>query len=239
MRYVLLLCLGLLSSIACSSPTTPTPAAAREVSGAPPLVGAVTVAGAPAPAAAPVVRPVLSAIAPATVPTSTVTMTYTGRGFDGRAHVQLMRDGSMYQPGTVLSRSSTQLVVEEKLSAFSPGRYLALVRNANDLISNAVEFVIARVPFALSSVTPTVVHQGTVTMTLTGTGFDGGVHAQIFNGRDVFGGGKIVSRSPTQLVIEIALASLAPGTYQIRVINGSDGVPSSNGLAFQIRSGRG
>lgn len=88
----------------------------------------------------------------------------------------------------------------------------------------------------MASVTPPVVPQGTLIMTLTGTGFDAGVTAQIYSGTTVFGGGRIVSRSPTQLVVEVKLASLAPGMYLVRAINGYNGVPFSNGVGIQIRS---
>lgn len=136
-----------LVSAACSpasAPSAPTPTPDPRTANGPATTECTAADGQPTTAstaaAVPGTAPTLSSISPSTVPLSMVTMTFIGKSFDSRASLQFMRDNTLYHSGTVLSRTSTQLVVEVNLSSLAPGRYLARVKNSNDLASSWVDF---------------------------------------------------------------------------------------------------
>ena len=92
--------------------------------------------------------PKITAITPTSVRPSTFTLTITGSAFDSNAIDQIYwkSSGSLVGNGTILSRTSTQIVVQEFMTGATAGTYQVRVRNGDGTLSNAMDLTLAAVP---------------------------------------------------------------------------------------------
>jgi hypothetical protein len=84
---------------------------------------------------------------------------------------------------------------------------------------------LAPAPPAIVSLTPATAAGATISLTVEGTGFDeSGSAAEVAeaSGR-IVARGTITARTPTRLVVTLALAGVSPGRYEVRVSNPDGG----------------
>lgn len=94
--------------------------------------GATLTITTPTPAA-----PTISSISPSSVTASTFTLTINGSNFDSGAVDQVYNpSGTFIGQGTIVSRSSTQIVVTEAMGGTGAGNYTVKVKNSNGQLSN-------------------------------------------------------------------------------------------------------
>ncbi|MDA2925655.1 hypothetical protein MYX78_00210 [Acidobacteria bacterium AH-259-G07] len=100
--------------------------------------------------------PQITYIDPPQVEPSTFTLTINGKNFDSGAKDQVYWKatgtliGSGVESGDLISLSSNQLVVKERMDGVEPGTYLVRVKNGNGKLSNGVDLVVL----------PTVTYEG-------------------------------------------------------------------------------
>jgi hypothetical protein len=117
--------------------------------------------------------PVITSVSPLSTQAGTFNLTINGSGFDPGAIDQIYwaADGHFVGHGKVLSRSATQLVVQEAMTGASPGAYIAKVLNADRLLSTGVSFTVtAKVNPQIAEPSPASGPPGTI-FTVNGTGF--------------------------------------------------------------------
>jgi len=90
----------------------------------------------------------IASISPTQVEASTFDLTINGSNFDDGAVDQIYwkADGHFVGQGTVLSRSSTQIVVREYMEGIDPGTYVVKVKNSDGQLSNGVDLEIISEP---------------------------------------------------------------------------------------------
>ena len=117
------------------------------------------------------VAPKITGITPTSIRPSTFTLTITGTAFDSNAIDQIYwkSSGSLVGNGTILSRTSTQIVVQESMTGATAGTYQVRVRNGDGTLSNAMDLTLAAVPDPPVLLSPGASSEGQSVPTLTPT----------------------------------------------------------------------
>ncbi len=117
--------------------------------------------------------PEITSITPTKTAAGTFDLTIRGKNFNSKTAVEMVYfDGRYVGQGTIKSRSSTRIVVTEKMTGALPGVYVVKVRNNPSdpaTESNGKELTITTVPVTLS-ISPASGKQGT-TFSFTGNGY--------------------------------------------------------------------
>lgn len=117
--------------------------------------------------------PEITSITPSKTEAGTFDLTIKGKNFNSKTAVEMVYfDGKYVGQGTIKSRSSTKIVVTEKMTGALPGVYVVKVRNNPSdpaTESNGKELTITAVPVTLS-ISPASGKQGT-TFSFTGKGY--------------------------------------------------------------------
>lgn len=117
--------------------------------------------------------PEVTSITPSKTAAGTFDLTIKGKNFNSKTAVEMIYfDGRYVGQGTIKSRSSTKIVVTEKMTGATPGVYVIKIRNNPSdpsTESNGKDLTITAVPVTLS-VSPASGKQGT-TFSFTGNGY--------------------------------------------------------------------
>ena len=182
--------------------------------------------------------PTINSITPTQTTADTFTLTITGSNFDSGAVDQIYweADGHFVGQGTVQSRTSSEIVVQELMTGATPGAYIVKVKNLDGQISNGVTLTIESASEAptINSITPTQTTADTFTLTITGSNFDSGAVDQIYWEADghFVGQGTVQSRTSSEIVVQELMTGATPGAYIVKVKN-LDG-QISNGVTLTI-----
>ncbi|MFA0821873.1 MAG: putative Ig domain-containing protein [Methanomethylovorans sp.] len=187
--------------------------------------------------------PEITSITPSKTEAGTFDLTIKGKNFNSKTAVEMVYfNGKYVGQGTIKSRSSTKIVVTEKMTGTTPGVYVVKVRNNpsdSNTESNGKDITITApaVPKPeITSITPTQTVAGTFDLTINGKNFDSktAVDQIYFNGKYV-GQGTIKSRSSTRIVVTEKMTGTTPGVYVVKVRNNpSDSNTESNGKDLTI-----
>ena len=193
--------------------------------------------------ARPTAPPTITSISPPSTTAGNFRLTITGSNFDSGAIDQIIFPngfvGSGAAEGRLVSRSSTQLVVDEQMTGVGVGSYTVKVKNSDGQLSSGVTLTISAptAPPTITSISPSSATAGNFRLTINGSGFDSGAIDQIIFPNGFVGSaaaaGRLVSRSSTQLLVDEQMAGVGAGTYTVKVKN-ADG-QLSNGVALSVR----
>lgn len=182
--------------------------------------------------------PAISAVSPSTVAASSFAMTVTGSGFDGGAidQIYLKSNNQLIGGGSIISRSSSQIVTQQSMTGASAAVYQVRIRNSDGTLSNAVDFTVSSSSTSpvISSISPTSVRPSSFNLTINGSGFSTNAVDQIYlksNGQFI-GAGSVLSRSSSQIVVTESMATASTTTYQVRVKNSNGTL--SNAVDFAL-----
>jgi murein DD-endopeptidase MepM/ murein hydrolase activator NlpD len=184
--------------------------------------------------------PSISSLNPVSLAPSPFNLTISGSNFDGGAIDQIYFGNNFVGNGTIISRSSTQIVVQESMSTATLGTYTVKVKNSDGQLSNGMPLVLTQTQStapSITQITPASVAPSVFDLTINGNNFDGGAIDQIFFGSSFVGNGAILSRSSTQIRVRESMSTAGLGTYTVKIKN-SDG-RLSNGVGLTLTPAQG
>ncbi|MEW6209520.1 MAG: IPT/TIG domain-containing protein [Acidobacteriota bacterium] len=168
---------------------------------------------------------------------TTVTFTLTGEGFQSGFTATLINEHDQpFPPISTEFVNSTSVRVRFSIGTGPTSMQTIRITNPDGQI-DSIQFQ-ALGSLRITSISPTSVAPSTFTLTINGTGFDGGAADEIVFPNGFVGSGvdagRLISRSPTQLVVGEVMDGVGAGSYRVRVRN-SDG-QRSNEVTLTVTS---
>ena len=189
--------------------------------------------------AATTAAPTISSISPTSVTANQATSIYVnGANFQSGFTAQAITSAGTFAISDRSFVSANQVRVGVVMNPSPTPPYMATLKIANpDGQSATTSFTVnigTQQGPTITSINPTSAPASNFTLTINGTGFDGGAIEQIYYAGALVGNGAIQTRTAGQIVVTEAMATATPGAYSVKVKN-SDGT-LSNGVGLTINA---